>query len=323
MAAETLAVLPFYDETAVARALSPATALQAVRRCLVAAAQGEATLFPVVRETLPSLRAVFGIKSACDAGANLLGLKAGGYWSGNEAFGLTNHQSIVLLFDPATGRARALLEGNRLTALRTAAAAAASIDALARRDAKVLGIVGTGRQAPWHIDAALAVRRFERIVVWNRHEERAQALAAARVGHRPALEVLPLEAVCRESDVLITLQSSFEPVVRREWIRPGAHIAAMGTDTRGKQELDPALVAAARVATDDVAQALSIGECQHAHAAGLLHQTQLTHLGDVITGRVPGRRSGEDITLYDGTGTALQDLACAALVLGGEKALAC
>jgi alanine dehydrogenase len=135
-----LSSLMYFEEEQVVHRLSPQKALDAVRACLIAAATGEATPFPVVREVLPRREAVFGIKSGCHLAAGLLGLKAGGYWAHNENAGRSNHQSVVLLFDVASGCLRALLQGNRLTALRTAAAAAASIEALARPGSEVLGL---------------------------------------------------------------------------------------------------------------------------------------------------------------------------------------
>ncbi|MEO1460278.1 MAG: ornithine cyclodeaminase family protein, partial [Pseudomonadota bacterium] len=140
---------------------------------------------------------------------------------------------------------------------------------------------------------------------------------------------LPFEAVERErlgaeADVIVTITSAYEPLMMRDWIRPGTHIACMGTDTRGKQELDPALVAAATVFTDEIAQSVSIGETQHAVGQGLLAEHAITPIGDVINAVHPGRRSAEEITLFDGTGVGLQDLAVASVAarLAGERGIA-
>ncbi|HSF94354.1 MAG TPA: ornithine cyclodeaminase family protein, partial [Thermohalobaculum sp.] len=226
--------------------------------------------------------------------------------------GLTNHQSTVMLFDPDTGRPHALVGGNYLTAVRTAAASSISIRYLAREDAKVLGMVGAGHQAKFQLRSAAAQRKFEKVVAWNFHPEMLPGLAevAAEIG-------LPFEAVEREqlgaeADVIITITSAFEPQLMRDWIKPGTHLACMGTDTKGKQEVDPALVAAATVFTDEVAQSVSIGETQHAIARGLIAAEDITPIGRVINGDHPGRSSADEITLFDGTGVGLQDLAVAA-----------
>jgi ornithine cyclodeaminase len=115
-----------------------------------------------------------------------------------------------------------------------------------------------------------------------------------------------------QADVIITITSAFEPLLMRDWIKPGTHIACMGTDTKGKQEVDPELVAGARVFTDEVAQSVALGETQHAVAQGLLDQDAITPIGQVINGDHPGRQGDEEITLFDGTGVGLQDLAVAA-----------
>ena len=151
------------------------------------------------------------------------------------------------------------------------------------------------------------------MVAWNLHPERLASLeqVAAEIG-------LPFEAVEREqlgaeADVIISITSAHEALMMKDWIKPGTHIACMGTDTKGKQELDPALVAAATVFTDEIAQSISIGECQHAIAHGLVAAEAITPIGDVINGDHPGRTSNDEITLFDGTGIGLQDLAVASV----------
>ncbi|MEJ1996149.1 MAG: ornithine cyclodeaminase family protein, partial [Limibacillus sp.] len=116
-----------------------------------------------------------------------------------------------------------------------------------------------------------------------------------------------------EADVIITISSSTEAQFMRDWVKPGTHIACMGTDTKGKQEVDAQLVAAATLFTDEVAQSVSIGETQHAIAAGLIEESDITTIGAVINGDHPGRTSEEEITLFDGTGVGLQDLAVASV----------
>lgn len=288
-----------------------AEAFGAVRDVFAAMARGEAQNFPVVREALGHAGALYGFKSGFDRSGMVLGVKSGGYWPGNAARGLTNHQSAVILFDPDSGRPTAMVGGNYLTALRTAAASAVSIAHLARADARVLGIVGAGFQSAFQIRAALDQRPFARILAWNYHPEMLPGLAAAVADTGVPFESVPLAELGAAADVIITITSSFAPSLLREHVRPGTHLACMGTDTRGKQEVEPALLAAASVFTDEVAQAVSIGESQHAVAAGLLAEDAITPLGAVVAGTHPGRRSEDEITLYDGTGIGLQDLAVA------------
>lgn len=296
-------------EALIATLMTPEAAFTAVAACFAAMARGEARNFPVVREALGEGRQ-YGFKSGLDRAGAVLGVKAGGYFPGNQARGLINHQSSILLFDPETGLPTALVGGNLLTALRTAAASAISIDRLARPDARVLGIVGAGHQAAFQLRAAARVRRFDRVIGWNLHPEMLPRLAAV------AEELgLPFEAVdlpcLREADVIITITSSPAASLMAAHVAPGTHLACMGTDTRGKQEVDPALVAAACVFTDEVAQSVSIGEAQWAVAAGTLAEAAITPIGEVLIGAHPGRRSATEITLFDGTGVGLQDMAVA------------
>lgn len=124
-------------------------------------------------------------------------------------------------------------------------------------------------------------------------------------------ETVDLDRLGDEADVIISITSSFAPILKASQVRPGTHLACMGTDTKGKQEMDAELLAAATVFTDEVAQAVTIGECQHAIEKGLISRDDIVEIGAVITGRHTGRSSPEEITLFDGTGVGLQDLAVA------------
>ncbi|MEY4696776.1 MAG: hypothetical protein RIT14_1204 [Pseudomonadota bacterium] len=295
--------------------MTPEAAFDAVENVFASMAAGQAYNFPVIREAISHEDALYGFKGGFDRAGLTLGLKAGGYWPHNlSRHGLINHQSTIFLFDPDTGKVAAMVGGNLLTALRTAAASSISIRHLARKDARVIGMVGAGHQAKFQLRAALKHGSYDRVIGWNYHPDMLPALAdvAAEAG-------LPFQAVdldgMQEADVIITITSSFQPILMKHHVRPGTHIACMGTDTKGKQELDPALLAGAAVFTDEIAQSATIGEAQHAIAAGLITESDLTQLGEVINGTHPGRTSADQITLFDGTGVGLQDLAVAAAVV--------
>lgn len=311
-------------ESAIAGLVTPADAFGAVEQVFASMAARTAVNFPVVREAIGHADALYGFKSGFDR-ANLdLGLKAGGYWPGNAAKGLTNHQSAVFLFDAGTGRCRAVVGGNLLTALRTAAAAAVSVAHLARPDASVLGIVGAGHQAAYQLRAVAAQRSFGKVVGWNRTPERLDGLAKVAAELGLPFEPVTLDRLGVEADVIVTITSSFAPILMDAQVRPGTHLACMGTDTKGKQEVEAALLARATVFADEIAQAVGIGESQHAVAAGLLAAADIAEIGAVITGAHPGRTSEAEITLFDGTGVGLQDLAVASAVvrLAVEKGVA-
>ena len=302
-------------EREIADLMTREAAFEAVERVFAAMAAGEAYNFPVVREAIGHEDALYGFKGGFDRSGLTLGLKAGGYWPHNLAKrGVINHQSTVVLFDADTGRAHAMVGGNLLTALRTAAASAVSIRYLAREDARVLGMIGAGHQAAFQLRAALEQRAFEKVIGWNLHPEMLPNLekVAEEAG-------VPFEAVelggMREADVIISITSSFEAILGADQVAPGTHVACMGTDTKGKQEVAPELLARAVVFTDEVAQSVSIGEAQHAVAMGLIGEGDVHQLGAVINGAHPGRRNAEEITLFDGTGVGLQDLAVASRVV--------
>lgn len=302
-------------ESMIGELISPAESLAAVEDVFAAMARRSARNFPVVREAIGHCDALYGFKSGFDRETLALGLKAGGFWPGNTRQGLTNHQSSVFLFDADSGRCRAVVGGNLLTALRTAAASALSIRHLARSDAREMGIVGAGHQAAFQLRAALAERSFERVIGWNRDPAKLARLAAVADEFGLPFDAAPIERLARETDVIITITSSFAPILAASVVRPGTHLACMGTDTKGKQEVEAALVATATLFADEIAQSLSIGECQHAFTDGLIGQEDVAEIGAVIIGAHPGRNSPEEITLFDGTGVGLQDLAVAAAVV--------
>lgn len=306
----------YVSEAVCADVLSRQDAFAAVEKVFAAADRGEAYNFPVIREAIGHADALYGFKSGFDRSRLVLGVKSGGYWPGNSAKGLTNHQSTVFLFDADSGRLRAIVGANYLTAVRTAAASAVSIRHLARADAKVLGIVGAGHQSAFQVRAACEQRKFDRVLAWNAHPEMLPNLG--KVVERDvgiAFESVERERLCAEADVIITITSAYEALLMKDWIRPGTHFACMGTDTKGKQEVDPDLFSIAKVFADDIEQSMTIGEAQHAVKSGLITAAHITPLGAVINGTHAGRVSETDITLFDGTGIALQDLATATVAL--------
>ncbi len=267
-------------EALIADLLSPEDAFAAVEAVFAEMARGGAYNFPVVREALGEGRQ-YGFKSGLDRAGGVLGVKAGGYFPGNAGRGITNHQSVVALLDPESGRPTALVGGNLLTALRTAAASAIAIDRLARSDAKVLGMVGAGHQAQFQLRAAARVRRFEKVVAWNLHPDMLPRLGEVAAGLGLPFEAVDLPTLGAEADVIVTITSSPAASLLDAHVRPGTHLSCMGTDTKGKQEVEPALLARATVFADEVAQSVTIGEAQ------------LGGGGDLARGcdHAPGRRA--------------------------------
>jgi alanine dehydrogenase len=264
----------------------------------------------VVREALGYQNALYGFKSGFDPASGALGLKAGGYWPNNASKGLANHQSTIFLFDPDTGQCKALLAGNTITALRTAAASAVSIDRLAIKEPSTLGVVGTGHQSVFQLEAALRVRSFDEVVIWNRSHRDLTKHRKVADFYGVDLREADLEVVVRSAQVIITITSCFEQLFPNEWVGPGAHVAAMGTDTKDKQELDPRLTQRALRFADEIVQSRTIGEFQH-----LTTEVDITPIGAVIAGTAKGRTQDDQVTVFDGTGVGLQDLACAQAIV--------
>ncbi len=307
-------------ETAIADLLTRADAFDAVEKVFAAMSAGEAYNFPVIREAIGHEEALYGFKGGFDGKGMSLGLKAGGYWPHNlDRRGLINHQSTVFLFDPDTGKVAAMVGGNLLTALRTAAASSVSIKHLARKDAKVLGMIGAGHQAKFQLRAALEQRDFEKVIGWNYHKDMLPGLAEVAQEAGVPFHAVELDHMT-QADVVISITSVFDPLFGASHISPGTHVACMGTDTIGKQEAQVDLLVAATVFTDEVAQSTTLGEAQHVVGAGLKSRADIHELGAVINGTHVGRVSDDEITLFDGTGVGLQDLAVAASIVEIAKA---
>jgi len=298
-------------EKEIAGLLGRKESFDAIEKVFAAMSRGDAYNFPVIRESIGHADALYGFKSGFDRAGLALGLKSGGYWPGNEAKGLTNHQSTVFLFDADTGKVKAVVGGNLLTALRTAAASSVSIKYLAPENARVLGMIGAGHQSVFQLRSAVEQRNFEKIIGWNYHPEMLSRLDDVAKELGLPFEAVSLDKMGAEADVIISITSSFDPILLDAHVSGGTHIACMGTDTKGKQEVEAALVARATVFTDEIAQSISIGECQHAIADGSKLETDIFELGAVINGTQVGRSSDQEVTLFDGTGVGLQDLAVA------------
>ncbi|MGJ5618742.1 iminosuccinate reductase BhcD [Sulfitobacter sp. MF3-043] len=302
-------------EREIAALMTRDAAFDAVSGVFAAMASKDAYNFPVIREAIGHEDALYGFKGGFDKAGMALGVKAGGYWPHNlEKHGHINHQSTVFLFDPDTGMVKAMVGGNLLTALRTAAASSVSIKHLARKDARVMGMIGAGHQATFQLRAALEQGRFEKVIGWNYHPDMLPNLEKVATEAGLPFEAVELDGM-GEADVIISITSAFAPSLMADHVSPGTHIACMGTDTKGKQEVEAALLARATVFTDEVAQSISIGEAQHAIAEGLIKQSDVHQIGAVINGTHKGRTSEDEITLFDGTGVGLQDLAVAAKVV--------
>jgi ornithine cyclodeaminase/alanine dehydrogenase-like protein (mu-crystallin family) len=238
-------------------------------------------------------------------------------------FGLPTIQGTVVLADATDGAPLAVMDSASVTTLRTGAATAVAARHLARPDAQTATIVGCGVQGEIQLAAIAAVLPLRRAFMLDAEHARAED-AAARARERLAIEVeaaKDLVSALRQSDVCVTCTPARRAYVAAADVAPGTFVAAVGADNKGKQEIDPALVASATLVVDVLEQCAEIGELQHALAAGLMTREQVhAELADVVTGRRPGRTRTDEITIFDSSGTALQDVAAAVAVY--EKARA-
>ncbi len=239
------------------------------------------------------------------------GLKAVCVFPGNPARGLDAHQGAVLLYDGETGVLRAAVNASAITAIRTAAVSAVATRLLARADARVLAILGAGVQARSHLRAMAVVRGFEHARIWSRTPERAAAAAAEAGTPFPVVTAASAEEALDGADVVCTTTSSPEPVVRRGWLAPGAHVNAVGSSIPTARELDTETMAAAALFVDrresTVNEAGDFLFATQERAIGPEHIR--AELGELLTGETEGRRSAAELTVFKSLGLAVEDLA--------------
>jgi alanine dehydrogenase len=296
--------------------------IAAVERAFILHAEGK-TLPPGVLG-VPAQDGGFHIKAAgLELGRTYFAAKVNGNFPDNaRRFGLPTIQGVVVLCDAANGCPLALMDSIEITSLRTGAATAVAAKHLARSDARVATICGCGNQGRIQLRALMRVRPLQRAYAFDIDERRAEQFArevseALRIEVRAVRE---LPKAVGESDICVTCTPSRRFFLRREDVSPGTFIAAVGADSPEKQELEPALLASSTVVVDLLEQCATIGELHHALAEGCMAREDVhAELAEVIAGRKPGRTSAEEITLFDSSGTALQDAAAAAAAY--EKAL--
>lgn len=294
--------------------IGPADALREVRDAFAKLARGEATLPGVIGLDVRDHHGEVHVKGAYLHGSPYYSFKAASGFYDNPAKGLPVGAGMVLVFDAATGQLRALLfDGGYLTELRTGAAGALAAELLARERIGRAAIVGVGGQARYQLEALVGVRAPERVVAYGRNAARARAYADEM---RDRLDVdVELAPTLREavegSELVVTTTPAREPIVEADWIGPGAHVTAVGSDLPEKQELDPAVIGKAdKVVADHLKECLSKGEIHHAVAAGTLRPDDVYgELGELVAGAKPGRTREDEITVVDLTGVGVQDAA--------------
>lgn len=291
-------------------------AVDIVEQAFAALARGGVVMPPILSMAIAEKHGEVDVKTAYMPGIATFAIKASPGFFDNPGRGLASLNGLMTLFDADTGVVRAvLLDNGYLTDIRTAAAGAVAARHLAPAAPETVGIIGAGRQAVLQLEALALVRPFDRVLVWARDAGRAADYArrmSERLG-RPVLTANSAEQCMRESQLVVTSTASRVPLIRAEWLQPGQHITAMGSDAPDKNELDPWLVASVDCfVCDRRSQSLAQGELRSAVAAGAVSADfAADELGDIIIGTRPGRGARRITTICDLTGTGVQDTAIA------------
>ncbi len=310
-AAAPSATLAFISGAALTRLVPMGEAIALVEQAMIDLSAGRVTAperWAVMVEGARRLGIMPGAMGGLDCfGAKLISLFGGA--------GRASHQGLMLLFDLRTGAPMAVIDGATLTGLRTAAASAVATRALANPDAARLALLGCGEQARWHVRALRAERPIEEIHIWGRRRAAAEAFARG-LGRDPDLRVVvhdDARDAVREGDIVCTLTSATDPVLEGAWLSAGQHVNLVGSSTRHSREIDDEGVARGYLIVDETAHALSqAGEFRHALESRAVTPAHLVgEIGEVLSGRKPGRTDRRAITLYKSLGHAAQDLVVA------------
>ena len=293
--------MQFLDETKVRQLLPLDELIPAMRQALAEFSAGKWQ--QPVRGVLAQHGGFFGVMPAS---GESMGIKLVTFYPENE--NLPTHMAVIALFDPKTGEPLALMDGRYITEMRTAAVSAVATDALASREAKVLALLGAGVQAQAHLEMLPRVRRFKEVRVWNHHPEKAQRFAEKHGG-----KAMELEAAVRDADVVVTATSAREPVLKGEWLKPGAHVNAVGASRPDWRELDDK--AMRNVVIVDSYE----GARKESVDVILSGATPFAELGEILNGTKGIERSAT--TIFKSLGMAVEDVAAAKLVYEAAKPL--
>ena len=306
--------IAFFDAARVEELLDYPGCIDAVRQAMIALSTGERaqplrTIWPVGDGEM------WGIMPGDLSALSTFGAKLVSVFHDPERPGRTRHQGVVVAFDGVTGAVSCIADAEPITKIRTACATAVATDVLARKDAKVLAIFGSGVQAEAHLSALPLVRQFSEILLWGRSPEKTRALAEQMGGQmsRPIVPIESAEEAARRADVICTVTSSRQPVILGEWVKPGTHLNLVGSSMLGPIEVDSALVARARYVADYRPGVVAQGsELAVARDAGLVDDRHVVaEIGEVLAGRVAGREDESQVTIYKSLGHVAQDLAAA------------
>jgi alanine dehydrogenase len=290
-------------------------AIEAVKTAYIAFSAGRVQMPPVVHLDVKMYNGEVDIKSGYIEDLNLIGTKiASGYYDNHKLPGI----GVIVLLDLKTSMPLAIMDGTYITASRTGAAGAIAASLLARKESKTVGVVGAGTQGRMQVLGLKEFFSIERVNVWDiddaskkRYEKTMPDILNAEVKAMDSVE-----EVVKNADIIVTVTPSRKALVMAEWIGDGVHINAIGADGKGKQELDPKIMKkASKIVVDSLDQCKVIGELQHAFGQGIISEENVhAEIGDILSGKKTGRETQDEITVFDSTGLAAQDIAAASVV---------
>jgi alanine dehydrogenase len=261
---------------------------------------------------LPSHRGEIDFKLGYYQGNEMISMKAssGGFKNNPTEYGVPNGMGTILLFDARSCALVCVMDGSLITGLRTGACGAVSVKALARKNARKVTSIGTGNQARMQIRAIKEVMKIEEIHAWDNHTE---TLAKYKTDIEsefgiPVIMASSKKEAVEQADILITTTRGKGSLVEADWVKPGTHIVAIGTDQQGKQELDPEIFRNAKVVVDSIEQCIEKGETWHPLNKKIIAKDEIHgEIGAILLGKKPGRENDEEVTIFDSTGMAIQD----------------
>jgi ornithine cyclodeaminase len=303
------------DEPLIRELLPPETCIEVVDETMREVSRGNVEL-PLRRGMkLPNGNGVLGMMPGYLGAPECFGIKLVSLFPGNHAAGLPSHLGLMVLYEALQGKPIAILDGNVITGVRTAAASAVATRALARADAAKLAVLGTGDQAREHIPAILAVRDIREIALWGRDHDKATVLAEAlsEVHRIPITASVKVGTAVEDADIICTVTSTREPILNGAWIPAGAHVNLVGSSVPNAREVDTAAVLRGRFFVDYRTSTLNqAGELLTAMNEGAVDENHIVgEIGELLLGEVEGRQSLDEITIYKSLGIAAQDLAAA------------
>lgn len=312
--------------------------IEGVKKAYIQKSEGRTAVWPSIEYHFEEEKAAMDIRSGYVMGEKLHGAKMLNNFPLNTEKGIPSFSGLLLIFDSKTGLPLGVMDASYITSMRTGAAAALGIKALARKDTRNLLLVGAGRQAFYMLAATLlAMPQIENVRILDPlsydnacsfTDQIVSRLAdELKIKVRDGISFSPVDdlpGVLSDTDAVITITRATSPIIKKEWVKAGTHFSCIGADMAGKEEIDPGLFREARVFADDIKQCLSFGEMEIPCKMGIIAEESVTgELGEVLSGKKQGRISDDDITIFDATGLALLDIVTGkiAIDLAVEKGL--